>query len=49
MAKEVRVIVDVHSHVWNYSSHFSDSFREQSKRARAGAEVDLTVGYDEYR
>ena len=49
MAKEVRVIVDVHSHVWNYSSHFSDSFREQSKRARAGAEVDLTVGYEEYR
>jgi predicted TIM-barrel fold metal-dependent hydrolase len=43
------VIVDVHSHVWEYPAHFTDDFRRQARRARAGAEVDLTVRYEDYR
>jgi predicted TIM-barrel fold metal-dependent hydrolase len=43
------MIVDVHSHAWQYPDHFNDDFREQAKRARSGVEVDLTVRYDEYR
>jgi hypothetical protein len=43
------MIVDVHSHAWKYPAHFSDDFRRQAARARAGEEVDLTVDYDAYR
>ena len=43
------MIVDVHSHVWEFPTHFSDDFRHEVRRARAGVEVDLTVRYDEYR
>lgn len=43
------MIVDVHSHVWQYPQHFNDDFRNQARRARAGVEVDLTVRYEEYR
>ena len=43
------MIIDVHSHVWEYPRHFGDNFRRQAIRARAGVEVDLTVRYDEYR
>ena len=43
------MIVDIHSHAWRYPEHFSDDFRAQARRARAGTEVDLTVRYDEYR
>jgi uncharacterized protein len=43
------VIVDVHSHAWAYPKHFSDDFRRQASRARAGVEVDLTVRYEQYR
>jgi predicted TIM-barrel fold metal-dependent hydrolase len=43
------MIIDVHSHAWEYPAHFADDFRQQAKRARAGVEVDLTVRYDEYR
>ncbi|MCC6508230.1 MAG: amidohydrolase [Pirellulaceae bacterium] len=43
------MIVDVHSHAWTYPEHFSDDFRAQATRARAGMEVDLTVKYEEYR
>ncbi len=43
------MIIDVHSHVWEYPLHFSDDFRQQAQRARAGVEVDLTVSYDDYR
>lgn len=42
------MIIDVHSHAWQYPDHFNDDFREQAKRARAGIEVDLTVRYEEY-
>jgi predicted TIM-barrel fold metal-dependent hydrolase len=43
------MIVDVHSHAWSYPQHFTDGFRQQARRARAGVEVDLTVTYDAYR
>lgn len=41
-------IIDVHSHFWCYPGHFNDDFRQQTRRARAGAEVDLTVRYEDY-
>ena len=43
------MIVDVHSHAWEYPQHFGDDFRRQATRARAGVEVDLTVRYEDYR
>jgi len=43
------MIIDVHSHTWEYPAHFSDDFRHQAKRAKAGVEMDLTVTYDAYR
>ncbi|HET6576182.1 MAG TPA: amidohydrolase family protein [Fimbriiglobus sp.] len=43
------MIVDVHSHAWDYQAHFSDDFRSQARRARAGVEVDLSVRYEDYR
>ena len=43
------MIFDIHSHTWRYPDHFNDDFREQTRRARAGVEVDLTVEYDAYR
>lgn len=43
------MIIDVHSHYFRYPDHFTDNFRDQAKRARAGVEVDLTVRYEEYR
>ena len=43
------MIIDVHSHTWEYPTHFNDDFRNQAKRAKAGFELDLTVRYDEYR
>src|SRR3954447_11444942 len=41
--------VDVHSHVWQYPDHFSDDFRNQARRARAGVEVDLSVRWQDYQ
>lgn len=43
------MIVDVHCHAWNYREHFTAEARRQSKIARAGVEVDLTVAYEQYR
>lgn len=43
------MIIDIHSHAWSYPEHFSDDFRSQARRARAGVEVDLSVVYEEYR
>ena len=43
------MIVDIHSHAWAYPQHFSDDFRMQARRARAGVEVDLSVEYEAYR
>ena len=42
-------IIDVHSHVWRYPDHFTDDFRRQARRARAGIEVDLTVRFEDYQ
>jgi predicted TIM-barrel fold metal-dependent hydrolase len=43
------MIIDVHSHAWEYPKHFGDDFCRQAKRAKAGVELDLTVRYDDYR
>jgi predicted TIM-barrel fold metal-dependent hydrolase len=43
------MIIDIHSHVWEYPRDFDDEFRRQAKGARGGEEVDLTVRYDQYR
>ena len=43
------MIIDVHSHAWEYPAHFSDDFRQQAKRAKTGVEMDLTVRYADYR
>lgn len=43
------MIIDVHSHFWRFPDDFSEDFTRQARRARAGAEVDLTVTYEAYR
>jgi predicted TIM-barrel fold metal-dependent hydrolase len=43
------MIIDVHSHAWEFPKHFGDDFRRQAKRAKAGGELDLTVRYEDYR
>lgn len=43
------MIIDVHSHVWEYPGHFGDGFRLQARRARGDVELDLTVRYEDYR
>jgi predicted TIM-barrel fold metal-dependent hydrolase len=42
------MIIDIHSHVWEYPQHFNDDFRRQSLRARGDVELDLTVRYEDY-
>jgi predicted TIM-barrel fold metal-dependent hydrolase len=42
------MLIDVHSHFWEYPRDFTADFRKQAKRARAGVEVDLTVRYEDY-
>lgn len=43
------VLVDIHSHFWEYPKHFTDDFKAQARRARGDLEVDLTVRWEEYR
>jgi len=43
------VIIDVHSHAWEFPRHFDEEVLRQAQRARAGGEVDLTVRYEDYR
>jgi predicted TIM-barrel fold metal-dependent hydrolase len=43
------MIIDIHSHAWQYPQHFNDDFRNQAMAARGGEEVDLTVRYEAYR
>jgi predicted TIM-barrel fold metal-dependent hydrolase len=43
------MIIDVHSHAWHYQQHFTDDFRRQARRARAGVEVDLSVRFEDYQ
>jgi uncharacterized protein len=42
------LIVDIHSHYFQYPDHFTEDFVQQSRRARSGVEVDLTVRWQEY-
>jgi predicted TIM-barrel fold metal-dependent hydrolase len=42
------MVVDVHCHAWDYSAHFSDQYKQEVLRARAGVEVDLNVRYADY-
>jgi predicted TIM-barrel fold metal-dependent hydrolase len=42
------MLVDVHSHYFQYPDHFTEDFKEQSRRSRNGVETDLTVRWDKY-
>jgi predicted TIM-barrel fold metal-dependent hydrolase len=42
------LLIDVHSHYFRYPEHFTEDFKQQSKRARNGVETDLTVRWGEY-
>jgi uncharacterized protein len=43
------MIIDVHSHAWNFPSDFSEDFIRQAGRARPGHAVDFTATYEAYR
>jgi uncharacterized protein len=43
------MIIDVHSHAWNFPSDFSADFIRQAGRARPGHIVDFSASYDAYR
>jgi hypothetical protein len=43
------VIVDIHSHYWEYPRHFGETFMNQMQaRARKGVKIDLTVRWEDY-
>lgn len=43
------MIIDVHSHAWNFPADFSADFIRQAGRARPGHAVDFTARYEAYR
>lgn len=43
------MIIDVHSHAWNFPTDFSQDFIDQANRARPGHQVDLSATYEAYR
>jgi uncharacterized protein len=43
------MIIDVHSHAWNFPADFSADFIHQAGRARPGHVVDMSATYDAYR
>lgn len=43
------MIIDVHSHAWNFPSDFSEDFIRQAGRARPGHAVDFSATYEAYR
>lgn len=43
------MIIDVHSHAWNFPSDFSCDFIHQAGRARPGHAVDFRASYEAYR
>ena len=44
------MIVDAHSHAWQYPEHFTEQFRCQAAQvAKADEELDLTITYEAYR
>ena len=43
------MIIDIHSHAWQYPEHFTAQFRHQAAQvAKADTELDLTVTYEAY-
>jgi predicted TIM-barrel fold metal-dependent hydrolase len=42
------MIVDVHSHYWEWPRDFNDDFRSQARRAKGGTDFDLTVRFEDY-
>lgn len=42
------MIIDVHSHAWEYPRHFGDDFRMQAERAWKSEQLDLTVRFEDY-
>jgi predicted TIM-barrel fold metal-dependent hydrolase len=42
------MVIDIHSHFWEYPTDFTADFHEQAKRAKGGTEFDLTVRYEDY-
>jgi len=43
------MIIDFHSHAWNFPSDFSEDFIHQAARARPGHMVDMSATYEAYR
>ncbi len=43
------MIIDVHSHAWPFPGGFSEDFIRQASGARAGATIDISVRYEDYR
>ena len=43
------MIIDVHSHAWDFPADFSEDFILQAGRARPGHIVDLSAKYEAYR
>lgn len=43
------MIIDVHSHAWNFPGDFSEDFITQAGRARPGVKVDMSATYEAYR
>jgi uncharacterized protein len=43
------MIIDVHSHAWNFPADFSEDFIRQAGRARPGHAVDFSATYGAYR
>lgn len=44
------MIIDVHSHAWQYPEHFTAQFRQQAAQvAKADEALDLTISYEAYR
>ncbi|MBT6620131.1 MAG: amidohydrolase, partial [Gemmatimonadetes bacterium] len=40
------MIIDVHSHTWQFPEHFTDQFRQQASQvAKADEELDLSITY----
>ena len=43
------MIIDVHSHAWDFPADFSPDFIHQAGRARPGVAVDYSARYESYR
>lgn len=43
------MIIDIHSHAWDFPGDFSEDFLRQAGRARPGHKVDVSARYEAYR